>query len=137
MRKTLKFLRMRTYSLFTSVIRHPIENIETMLSIVMVFIGLAIVLPYGGTVYGSAIGRAIFACLLWYPSLPLLYWRIRYSISEYVLKFQRRNKLFFLSIAYTYYMVLSIIVQGSWPPHWILYFGLACITWITYFRLGK
>lgn len=122
---------------FYGIIKDPMENIEMVLAIVMLVVAVAVVTPQAGAVYGYLVAKIIFAALLAYPSLAIIYLKFKRTAKQYADMFKKRKrKLFGLSIAYTYIMVLSLIIQHPWPPHWIPYLGLACISWIAYFRLA-
>lgn len=136
MQKLWRIIGEKVSNGFYGLIRDPIENIEVVAAAIMLVIAAAIVTPQAGHVYGYLTAKIFFSFLLAWPALPIIYWKITKTAEEYTAMLKKRKrKIFGLSIAYTYIMVLSLIVQHPWPPHWIPYLGLACISWIAYFRL--
>jgi hypothetical protein len=118
------------------IIKYPIENIEVAMASIMLIIAIAIVTPQAGMVYGNIFGKLIFSFLLGWPAVPIIYWKVRKTAEEYAAMLKKRKrKIFGLSLAFSYIMVLSAIIQHPWPPHWVPYLGLAAISWIAYIRL--
>jgi hypothetical protein len=144
LKRTSDQIKSTSVNFYNHVNRYPMEAIETVLAALLSIFGVLALIPpewlgQSNTVYGLYLLRAAFGITWLLPALPIIYWRIRLSIHEYIYVYQnkRRIRLFWIAITWMYFCILSLITRPVFPPHWLIYSALALISGVCYVRLYK
>lgn len=125
--------------------KNPMETVELILAFAMLIFAIYTGLPQelrpssSNSAYANDTVRIIFASLLAYPAISIIYLRITKNIHDYVYTFtkQRRNALFWISVAWIYTGILRMVAVAFLPPIWVAYIAIGFISAICYLRLGK
>lgn len=145
MNKILGYLKATSSRLYSHVNRYPMESIELVMASLLTFIGLLVMIPPGllgsssTNVYGEYIFRTIFGVSWILSSWRIIYWRYKLSMDTYIYIYQkqRRSKLFWITITWLYFTVLTLATKPLLPAYWVLYLTLTLISSVCYVRLYK